>query len=190
VSHPAEGWRVLVVWWVTCLLWSSVWLCIKIGVGDVPPATFASARLVIALLVLLPIFALRRVPLPRERRDWLLIGATGFLLLGLNYALLYWGAQYITSGLSAVLQAATPAFGLMFAHVLSDDERFTGWQIAGLLLGVLGVGVIFADQLTMTRAAFWAASRSRPLPCAWRSATSWSGSTARTCGRSSSRPAR
>jgi drug/metabolite transporter (DMT)-like permease len=155
VSHPAEGWRVLVVWWVTCLLWSSVWLCIKIGVGDVPPATFASARLVIALLVLLPIFALRRVPLPRERRDWLLIGATGFLLLGLNYALLYWGAQYITSGLSAVLQAATPAFGLMFAHVLSDDERFTGWQIAGLLLGVLGVGVIFADQLTMTRAAFW-----------------------------------
>jgi drug/metabolite transporter (DMT)-like permease len=147
---------VLVVWWITCLIWSSVWLCIKIGVGDVPPATFASARIIIALLVLLPVIALRSVPLPRQRRDWMLIGATGFLLLGLNYALLYWGAQYVTSGLSAVLQAVTPAFGLLFAHVLLDDERFTAWQVAGLLLGVIGVAVIFADQLHVTGpAAFW-----------------------------------
>jgi drug/metabolite transporter (DMT)-like permease len=147
---------VLIVWWITCLIWSSVWLCIKIGVSDTPPATFASARLVIALLVLLPVMVLRGLPLPRRTGDWLLIGATGFLLLGLNYAFLYWGAQYVTSGLSAVLQAATPAFGLIFAHVLLDDERFTAWQVIGLLLGVMGVGVIFADQLHVTgRAAFW-----------------------------------
>jgi drug/metabolite transporter (DMT)-like permease len=138
---------VLIVWWITCLIWSSVWLCIKIGVQDMPPATFASVRLVIALLVLLPVMALQRQPLPHRPRDWMLIGATGLLLLGLNYAFLYWGAQYITSGLSAVLQAATPAFGLLFAHVLLDDERFTAWQVSGLLLGVIGVGVIFADQL-------------------------------------------
>lgn len=78
---------VLAVWWITCLLWSSVWLCITIGVDDVPPATFASARLVIALLVLLPVVILRG-HLPRQRRDWALIGGTGVLLLGLNYALL------------------------------------------------------------------------------------------------------
>jgi drug/metabolite transporter (DMT)-like permease len=147
---------VLIVWWITCLIWSSVWLCIKIGVSDVPPTTFASMRLVIALAVLLSVIALQGVPLPRRGRDWLLIGATGFLLLGLNYAFLYGGAQHITSGLSAVLQAATPAFGLMFAHVLLDDERFSAWQIVGLVLGVLGVGAIFADQLHVTgRVAFW-----------------------------------
>jgi probable blue pigment (indigoidine) exporter len=147
---------VLVVWWITCLLWSSVWLCIKIGVRDVPPATFASTRLIVALLVLLPIIAWRRLPFLRDRRDWMLIGTTGLLLLGLNYALLYWGAQYISSGLSAVLQAATPGFGLVFAHVLLDDERFTAWQASGLLLGLAGVGAIFADQLHVSgRAAFW-----------------------------------
>ena len=53
---------VLIVWWITCLIWSSVWLFIKIGVRDTPPATFASMRLVIALLVLLPVMALRRLP--------------------------------------------------------------------------------------------------------------------------------
>jgi drug/metabolite transporter (DMT)-like permease len=147
---------VLLVWWITCLLWSSVWLCIKIGVGDVPPATFAAARLIIALLVLLPVVAVGKATLPRLSRDWLLIGVTGVLLLGLNYAFLYWGAQYVTSGLSAVLQAATPAFGLVFAHLLLDDERVTARQIAGLSLGLLGVAAIFADQLYVTgRAAFW-----------------------------------
>jgi drug/metabolite transporter (DMT)-like permease len=147
---------VLLVWWITCLIWSSVWLCIKIGVGDVPPATFASTRLVIALLVLLPILAFSGQRLPRTRRDWLLIGGTGLLLLGLNYALLYWGAQYVSSGLSAVLQAVTPAFGLVFAHALASGERVTGRQLAGVLLGVLGVAVIFADQLQVTgRAALW-----------------------------------
>jgi drug/metabolite transporter (DMT)-like permease len=147
---------VLLVWWITCLIWSSVWLCIKIGVSDVPPATFASVRLVIALAVLLPVVALGRRTLPRQRGDWMLVGVTGLLLLGVNYALLYWGAQYVTSGLSAVLQAATPAFGLLFAHVLLDDERFTAWQISGLLLGLIGVAAIFADQLHVSGgAALW-----------------------------------
>jgi drug/metabolite transporter (DMT)-like permease len=147
---------ILLVWWITCLIWSSVWLFIKIGVRDVPPATFASVRLVLALTVLLPVLAWQGQRLPRRPRDWVLVGTTGFLLLGLNYAFVFWGAQYITSGLNAVLQAAQPAFGLLIAHVLLDDERFTAWQVAGLLLGVIGVGVIFADQLHVTgSAAFW-----------------------------------
>ena len=147
---------VLLVWWITCLIWSSIWLFIKIGVRDVPPATFASVRLVIALCVLLPVIAWQGGGLPRRPRDWLLIGSTGFLLLGLNYAFVFWGAQYISSGLNALLQSAQPAFGLLFAHLMLDDERFTAWQVSGLLLGAIGVGAIFADQLHVTgSAAFW-----------------------------------
>lgn len=147
---------VLLVWWITCLIWSSIWLFIKIGVRDVPPATFASVRLVVALTVLLPVIAWQGGGLPRRPRDWALIGSTGFLLLGLNYAFVFWGAQYISSGLNAVLQAAQPAFGLLLAHVMLDDERFTVWQVSGLLLGGIGVAVIFADQLRVTgHAALW-----------------------------------
>ena len=60
----------LFVWWITCLIWSSVWLFIKLGLRDLPPVTFAALRLVVALAVLLPILAWRRVPVPREARDW------------------------------------------------------------------------------------------------------------------------
>ena len=87
----------LVVWAATCLIWSTVWLFIKIGVRDVPPVTFAVFRLAIALIVLVPITIARRTTLPGGRRDYLLIASTGVVLLGVNYALLNWGIQFVSS---------------------------------------------------------------------------------------------
>ena len=137
----------LVLWWVTCLIWSSVWLFIKIGLRDLPPITFAALRLVVALAVFLPILAWRRVPLPREARDWYVIAVAGILLLGVNYALLYWGAQFIPSGLTAVLQSITPAFALVLGHILLDDEPFTLRAFGAIAIGVAGVALISRDQL-------------------------------------------
>ena len=137
----------LFVWSLTCLLWSTVWVFIKVGVADVPPVTFAASRLFVALLVLVPITAARRIALPTDKRDWVLIGGTGVLLLGVNYALLYWGMQYVSSGLAAVLQALTPVFAMVFAHVLLSHERITTLKVAALAVGVAGVAVLFADQL-------------------------------------------
>jgi drug/metabolite transporter (DMT)-like permease len=137
----------LLVWMLTCGIWSTVWLFIKLGVTDLPPVTFAAYRLLTALIVLAPIAIARRVLLPRAPRDWLLIAGTGLLVLGANYALVFWGIQYVSSGLTAVLQALTPAFGMVFAHLLLPDERITRVKLAALALGVVGVGIIFGDQL-------------------------------------------
>src|SRR4051812_18550590 len=104
----------LVLWWVTCLIWSSVWLFIKVGLRDLPPVSFAAVRLGVAVVVFIPILLARRVSLPRRRADWQMIAVAGVLLLGVNYALLFWGAQFIPSGLTAVLSAVTPAFALVF----------------------------------------------------------------------------
>lgn len=108
---------------MVCLIWSTVWLFIKLGLTDLPPVSFAWIRLCIAVAVLLPIIVVRRIPLPRRAHDWWLVVVTGLLLIGLNYGLLFWGAQYISSGLTAVLQSAAPVFGLVFIHYLIPDER-------------------------------------------------------------------
>ena len=136
----------LFVWVLTCSIWSTVWLFIKLGVRDVPPATFAAFRLAVAVSVLVPLTLAQRLALPRRRQDWLLIASTGFVLLGVNYALLNWGMQFISSGLSAVLQAMTPVFGFVFAHLLLHDEKMTLAKGGALLVGVAGVGAIFWDQ--------------------------------------------
>lgn len=146
--------KVLGVWIVTCLIWSTVWLFIKLGVRDVPPVTFAASRLFIAILVMLPVTLAMKIPLPRDPRDWRLIATTGVILLGINYALLNWGLQHVSSGLTAVLQSATPAFALVFGHLMLHDEKITVRKAVGLLLGMLGITVIFWDQLTFGGRAF------------------------------------
>jgi drug/metabolite transporter (DMT)-like permease len=67
----------------------------------------------------------------------------------LNYGLLFWGEQYISSGLAALLQATIPAFGLVIAHFYLPQERMTPAKIAGVILGVGGVGVVFSNQLSV-----------------------------------------
>jgi drug/metabolite transporter (DMT)-like permease len=150
--------RVAAVYILTCLIWSTVWLFIKIAVTEVPPVSFAAMRLIIAILVMVPITLAVRTPLPKKRRDWLMIAGTGVLLLGFNYALLNWGMQFVSSGLTAVLQAMTPAFALIFAHYLLPDERITPRKASGLLLGIAGIGTIFWDQLTFGSAGALAGS--------------------------------
>jgi len=71
----------------------------------------------------------------------------GIITFALNYGLIFWGEQHISSGLAAVLQAMIPAFGLIFAHFYLPDERLTARKLAGVATGVAGVGLIFYDQM-------------------------------------------
>jgi drug/metabolite transporter (DMT)-like permease len=137
-------------WIVVCLIWSTVWLFIKLGVTDVPPFAFASVRLLVALTILVPVAAWRRSPERLTREDWRLIAITGTMLFTGNYALLYWGAQHISSGLLAVLQSITPACALVAAQRILPDERVTIRNGVGLAVGFLGVAVIFADELQLS----------------------------------------
>lgn len=139
--------KARVVWLVLCLIWGSTWLFIKIGLTDLPPLTFAGIRFVIASAILFTIIWVRRLGLPKDRADWLLLAWTGLLSFSLNYGLIFWGEQYISSGLAALLQATIPAFGLVIAHFYLPSERMTPVKIAGVVLGVCGVGVVFSNQL-------------------------------------------
>jgi len=138
------------VWLLLCCIWGSTWLFIKLGLNDLPPLTFAGIRFVIAALILFSLIGARRVPLPRTRRDLMLLALTGVLSFSLNYGLVFWGEQYISSGLAALLQSMLPAFGLIIAHYYLPRERITLPRMLGVLLGVLGVGVIFSNQLQVS----------------------------------------
>jgi len=137
------------VWLLLCLIWGSTWLFIKLGLDDLPPFTFAGIRFVIGSAILFAIIKARRLSLPRNRADWILLAVTGFLSFSLNYGLLFWGEQYISSGLAALLQATIPAFGLVFAHFYLPGERMTPAKIFGIVMGVGGVGVVFSNQLSV-----------------------------------------
>jgi drug/metabolite transporter (DMT)-like permease len=135
----------LVVWWLACLLWSSTFLFIKVGLAEIPPFTFASLRLLIALGVLAPLSVRAGEWRRATRSDLAVVAAAGVLLLGINYALLFWGAQFIPSGLVAIIQSGTPLLALVFGWALGS-ERPTPRKFAAVALGVVGAIVIFGAE--------------------------------------------
>jgi drug/metabolite transporter (DMT)-like permease len=141
--------KARLVWLILCGIWGSTWMFIKLGLEDLPPLTFAGIRFVIACIILFCFIRIRGVQLPTARADWILLAITGILAFGLNYGLVFWGEQYISSGLAALLQATLPAFGLVFAHFHLPGERLSWIRIGGVVLGVCGVGVVFSNQLTV-----------------------------------------
>lgn len=138
--------KARIVWVILCGIWGTTWLAIKVGLRDLPPLSFAGIRFVLAVIILYCIVRARGVALPRSRRDWSMIALTGVLAFTVNYGLLFWGEQYTSSGLAALFQATIPAFGFIIAHYYLPGERVTTGKIAGVLIGIAGVGVIFSNQ--------------------------------------------
>jgi drug/metabolite transporter (DMT)-like permease len=154
--RPKVGWGVPIAWLTLCIVWSSTWLVIKVGLRDLPPISYAAIRFVIAVVVLLLLSAGRVRLLPESRSDYILLGFTGVLMFTVNYGLLFWGELYVSSGLAAVLQATIPIFGMVFAHLMLPDEPIRLQKLAGSLLALGGVAIICARLLGFNgMLAFW-----------------------------------
>lgn len=140
------------VWLILCLIWGTTWIFIKIGLEDLPPITFAVSRFLLSAVILLPVVYFARIAWPQTRREWQLIALTGVLQFTVNYSTVFWAEQHITSGLAAVLQATITVFGLVLAWIFLPSERITPLKIIAVMIGIVGVGVIFLDQLRVESA--------------------------------------
>jgi drug/metabolite transporter (DMT)-like permease len=137
----------VIVWSALCLIWGTTWIVIKIGLNDLPPIGFAATRFLLATAILCVILRAQKISLPKSAKEWRLLALTGGLQFSINYSLIFWGEQHITSGLTAVLQATISVFGLLLAWIFLPDERITKLKIVAVCLGVAGVAIIFSDQL-------------------------------------------
>jgi len=139
-----------------CVVWSSTWLAIKIGLRDLPPISYAGIRFAIAIVVLLAVSIGRARLLPRFRAEYIILALTGVLMFSVNYGLLFWGELHVSSGLAAVLQATIPIFGMMSAHWMLPDEPLRWQRLVGAFLAIAGVAVICARLLSFNgMMAFW-----------------------------------
>jgi drug/metabolite transporter (DMT)-like permease len=149
-------WRIPAAWITLCIVWSSTWLAIKIGLRDLPPLSFAAIRFVVAAAVLV-LISLGRVRLtPLRRSDYWMLAFTGVLMFGVNYTTVFWGELHVSSGLAAVLQATIPIFGMLFAHWLLPDEPLRLQKVLGAVVALGGVMLICARLLSFSGLmAFW-----------------------------------
>jgi drug/metabolite transporter (DMT)-like permease len=129
------------------LIWGTTFLAIRIGNEAIPPLWGATLRLILAAALNALIAALTRTRWPRGAalRG---IGLFGFLNLGVNFGLLYWGEQTVPSGIAATLYATTPLTTGIFAWMLGVhalDRR----RMLAAFVGLVGVALIFSGELNL-----------------------------------------
>lgn len=129
------------------LIWGSSFLWIKIALEEIGPLLLVALRLFFGILVLSVTAAISRPEWPRQRRIWLTLTFLGLINNALPYLLISWGEQYIDSAVAAILNSTAPLFTMLIAHQFLSDDRMTSTRVAGLLLGFLGILVLFSRDL-------------------------------------------
>jgi len=131
------------------LIWGAAFFFIKVAVTHVDPLTYVWLRLTIAAAALWLLMRWRgeRLKLP------LVIWGAILLLALLNnmipFVLFGWGQQRIASGLASILNATTPIWGVIVAHLWTRDERMTPAKILGVLVGFAGVATMIGPDLLL-----------------------------------------
>jgi drug/metabolite transporter (DMT)-like permease len=137
---------VFALYGLLVLIWSSTWVGIKIGLEDCPPLLGAGVRFSLAGLVLLALAAVQRRPL---RTDWLLAAVLALAPFAFAYGLVYWGEQYVPSGLAAVLFGILPLYTAVLGSVLLHDEPLRAPLLLGVLIGIGGLSLAFLESVEL-----------------------------------------
>ena len=106
------------------------------------------ARVALAALALAVWLRVTGQAIPTGRAVWLAFFGMGLLNNLLPFCLIFWGQTRIASGLASILNATTPIFSILVAHLLTEDERMTPNKLAGVALGVAGVAVLMGGGLS------------------------------------------
>ena len=129
------------------MLWGSAFFFVDIAKSEMSAFVMTSLRLVPAASILLVVAAVMRLSLIPLVRDW-----WRFLLLAsinnyIPFLLLIYGQYQVTGGIAAVFNATSPLFAAFLAHALTQDEKLSANKLAGIVLGISGVGVLAWQDL-------------------------------------------
>ena len=123
-------------------LWGGSFFFVGVAVGQVPALTLVSLRVGLAAAALWLVLPTLGIGMPRGRTVWRQLAVMGLLNNAIPFTLFVVAQSTIGSGLAAMLNATTPIFGVVVAHLATRDERLTVSRMTGVLLGVAGVAVM------------------------------------------------
>lgn len=131
---------------VACLLWSTAYAGIKLGLQYDTPLHFAGLRFMIAGLMLLP-FTVRPSSYIRMIREHYKLALSVMVLQSLlNYSLFYLGMNLVPGSLGAVIVGSQPLVTAVVAAMMDKEEKLTRSKIITIVFGISGVILISAGR--------------------------------------------
>ena len=120
-----------------------------ISVREIPPVTVAAARLFVALLIVYPVMRIAGQNLPAPGKIWIYIFLSGMFGNALPFALVSWGQVKVDASLAAIFMAVMPLATILLAHIMTSDEKFNRYKLAGVTLGFTGIVILMGiDSLS------------------------------------------
>lgn len=138
-AMPLATWIALLA---LSVLWGGSFFFIGVAVEALPPLTIVILRVGLAALALHVIVLARGQRMPQAPRVWLAFIGMGLLNNLVPFTLIVWGQTHIASGLASILNAATPIFAVVVAHLATHDERLSLNRMLGVALGFAGVVIV------------------------------------------------
>ena len=131
---------------VACLLWSTAYAGIKLGLQYDTPFHFAGVRFLISGIMILPFTVKPVVYFRMIRENWKVVAWITFLLTLLNYSLFYNGLKLIPGALGAVIVGSQPLVTAVVASLMHNDDKLTRKKIITIIFGISGVILISAGR--------------------------------------------
>jgi drug/metabolite transporter (DMT)-like permease len=128
------------------IVWGGAWPVAKIGLRDCDPFLLASLRSIVGGIFLY-VWRLKKTDKePFDRHTLWVAFISGTCWVGIPMALVSWALLYINIGLGSILQSTTPFFVAICAYFMLGERQFSFAKIAGLVLGFLGIVLLFSDK--------------------------------------------
>jgi drug/metabolite transporter (DMT)-like permease len=142
-SMTAYEWSLLLS---LSVLWGASFFFVGVAVKEVPVFTVVVARVAIAAVILLIVMRVLGQAIPRDPQ--ILRAFVGMAVINnvMPFCLITWGQTHIPSALASILNATTPLFTVIVAHVLTSDEKLTLGRLAGVVLGLAGVAIMIGTD--------------------------------------------
>ena len=138
-----------------CLAWGINWVAIKVSLEGFPPMLGASCRFAIAVVPLYFYVKWKGVSLRMNGYQFKFLLIAAFLTYAVDYGLLFWAEQYLSAGVSSIFFSTFVLFTAVFSNFVFKNEPFNKNQYLGLLVGLVGILLVFYDQIVNTRYDFY-----------------------------------
>jgi drug/metabolite transporter (DMT)-like permease len=149
-----ETLKIILVYALACLIWGSTWMAIRVGLDSLTPFISVGLRFSFAALFILIFMKIKGMKVQKDKLSIKLYLQMAFFSFVIPYGLVYWGEQFIPSGLASVLFAINPFFVTIFSFYILSQEKITPYKIIGMIVGFIGIIVIFSEDITNTAAFF------------------------------------
>jgi drug/metabolite transporter (DMT)-like permease len=131
---------------IACLLWSTAYAGIKLGLRYDTPFHFAGIRFIISGLIILPFTVSPRKYFTIVRENWRVIGLVTLFQIIINYALFYLGLEYVPGALGAIIAGSQPLVTALIAAMLHEGDKLTRRKMVTIVSGISGVVLISAGR--------------------------------------------